>query len=305
MRLLLSWLALTVCACAANFDRQLLRLAEEAQVFSYLAPKVIGQEKLEQVAMEPVPRFRARGARLEIPYRRREIISEYGYSTFKDDPSNLHELRQVVSVDGRQLKSRTKARETLTMGMRGDNDKLKKKMLKDFEAFGLREAATDFGQIILLFTQAGQANLDLKFLRNDYIGPERAIVFSYAQKVGEQAMTVFEGRRAVRHQLRGEVWLRESDGLPLRVTIGAEREAVKSDDDKDQVLKYAAVIDYQNSPHGLVLPVAVKYNETLDALLLIENRFSYSDFKMFGASSEIKFTVEDLPPSPPPVQKKK
>jgi hypothetical protein len=109
----------------------------------------------------------------------------------------------------------------------------------------------------------------------------------------------------VRHQLRGEVWLRQSDGLPLRVTVGAEREAVKSHEDKELVLQYTAIVDYQNSAHGLVLPVAVKYSETVDNLMLIENRFTYSDFKMFGASSEIKFTVEDLPPDPQPAPKKK
>lgn len=290
-------LAATLCAKTPQFDKHLLRLAEEAEVFGYVAPKVIGQEKLEQVAMEPLPRFRRRAERVEIPYKRREIVSEYGYTNFKDDPENLHEIRQVVSVDGKQVKSRAEARQTLTMGMRGTNDKLKKKMLQEFQSHGLRDAATEFGQLILLFKKRNQETLDFQYLRNDYVGAERAIVLSYAQKETAQGLTVFEGRRAVQHRLKGELWLREQDGVPLRITIGAERQPEKSGD-KQLVLKYAAAVDYQSSAHGTLLPASVKYNETVDGVLVVENRFQYSDFRMFGASSEIKFTVEESQPEP-------
>ncbi len=282
----------------AQYEKHLLRLAEEAEAFGYLAPKVIGREKLEQVAMETPSRFRRRAEKVETPYRRREIVSEYGYAIFQDDPANLHELRQVVSVDGKQIKSRSQARQTLTMGMRGDNDKLKKKMLKDFESVGLRESATDFGQVILLFGKRSQAALNFQFLRNDFIGAERAIVLNYEQKDGDQAMTVFEGRRAVRHKLKGEIWLKETDGVPLRITIGADREPDKNRTPQ-QILKYAASVDYEPSPHGTLLPATILYNETEQGVLVVENRYQYSEFKVFGASSEIKFTVEEAPPAKP------
>lgn len=301
------WLALLVSGALSakdpSFEKHLLRLAEEAEIFAMLAPKVIGQERLEQVAMEPPPRFRKVDQKIEIPYKRREIVSEYGYTSLKDDPSNMHEIRQVVSVDGKPVKTRAKARETLTMGLRGDNDKLKKRMLKDFEAYGLRDSATDFGQLILLFGKRSQEGLDFKFVRRDYVGPDRVIVLRYEQKEMGSGLTVFEGRRAVQHKLRGELWLAEEDGVPMRITVDANRASQKAGD-KELVLKYAAVVDYVPSPHGALLPVSVRYNETLENQLIVENRYRYSDFKIFGASSEIKFTAEDPQPAPPSEPKK-
>ena len=85
-------------AAGADLDRSLLRLAEEAEVFQRMAVKVIGQETLEQIAMQPLPRFRARGARIDPKYKTRHIVSEYTFTHFKDDPEALHELRQVLQI---------------------------------------------------------------------------------------------------------------------------------------------------------------------------------------------------------------
>jgi hypothetical protein len=277
-------------AAGADLDRSLLRLAEEAEVFQRMAVKVIGQETLEQIAMQPLPRFRARGARIDPQYKTRRIVSEYTFTHFKDDPEALHELRQVLQIDARPVKKPGALRETLSMNLKGDSDRLKKKLLKEWEAYGLREAATDFGQLVLLFTKRQQAGYDFSFVRNGQLGADKVTIVRYEQKEsGPAAMTVFEGKMVVRHKLRGEVWLREPDGLPLRITLEASRADEKAE------LQHKAVVDYMPSAYGLVLPVSVTYAEKVSGLLLVENRFRYSDYKMFGSTTELKFTVEDEP----------
>ncbi len=303
MTLLGLFLAALAGVCHAetppNLRDRLLRLAEEAEAFGQMAPEIIGQEHLEQVAAQPLPRFQIRGARQEIPYKTRTIDSEYGFARFSSDGQNLHEVRQVLAVDGRQVKAPGKLRETLSMGLHTDTDKLKKKMLKEFESYGLREAATDFGQLILLFTKRQLDNYSFAPLSGRFLGPDKVMVVSFEQKDGDTAMTVFEGRQVVRHRLKGEVWLRETDGLPLRITLNFNQA------EKNFTLVRNASVDYAPSAYGVLLPAALVYSESVAGHLLVENRFRYSDYKKFGASSELKFTVDDsLLNENPPKEKK-
>lgn len=270
----------------AGYEPMFLRLAEEAEIFARMSTKVVGEEKLEQVAADALPRFQIRGAKPHTPYKTRQIVSEYAFTTFQDDPGNLHELRQVLTVDGKRVKPPGKMRETLTMGKKTEADKTKKRMLKEFEGYGLREAATDFGQLVLLFTQRSQANFQFSMKRKEYVGADSCSVFAFAQRTGDSAMTVFEGRNVVRHELQGELFLRQ-DGLPLRITLDTTHKI------KDVPLRRYAIVDYQLSAHGFVLPASVIYSESASGKMLVENRYRYSDFKMFGASSDVKFTAEE------------
>ncbi|MBS1824441.1 MAG: hypothetical protein JST93_03905 [Acidobacteria bacterium] len=283
-----------------NLDKLLLRLAEEAEAFGRSAGKVIGQEELELVAKEPPPRFVQRGVAIEPKFRTRRLVSEYGYTMFQND-QNLHELRQVLSVDGKTVKAPGKLRETLAMGMKGEADRAKRNMLKEFEKYGLKDLANvDFAQAILMFTRRAQENFEFAFLRAEFVGPDRVAVISYEQKeAGGAAMTVFEGKQVVRHRFQGMVYLREQDGLPVRMTLTAMRK------EKAYSLEHHASIDYVMSSHGFLLPAAVTYSESVNGVLTIESRATYSDFKIFGASSELKFTVEDPPAEPAAETKKK
>jgi hypothetical protein len=290
LRLLAGLCAVSTCGAQipAGWERHFLRLADEAEVFAQLAQRIIGQESLDQIALRPPPRFQVRGQAPQPRYQKRHIVSEYGYSTFRDDPGNIHEMRQVLTVDGRKVKPPGKLRETLTMGLKTDTDKVKKRMLKEFEGYGLRESATDFGQVLLIFAKRQLENYHFRVHGEQFLGAESAVIFTFTQKSGDTAITVFEGRQMVRHTLRGQLWLRKSDGVPLRITLEAERK-----EEQQGTIQYRAVVDYQLSAHGLLLPAAVNYAETLGGHMLVENRFRYSDYKRFGADSEIKFTFEE------------
>lgn len=266
----------------------LARVSEEAEVFRMTAPNMLAQETFQQRAFKP-HRFRPRlgNAALQPPkpeYRTRVIVSEYGYSTFKDAPNALHEFRQVVSVDGRRLASQEKARRTLTIGLRSEDDALKKRMLENFEKHGLLGAVTDFGQILLLF---GRRRLDDYTFRREgggMVGAEAATILHFEQRGGSGALLIFEKRTAIHRPLEGELWVRRSDSRPLRVVL---RSSTK---DGDRVTRHEATVDYDLSHHGVLVPVSVVHRQFVGPDLVVENVFRYSPFRLFSADTEMKFT---------------
>ena len=294
MVFVLGWLVALHLAAAPPSEQQLLRLAEEAEAFGRVAPEIIGQEQMEQILLLPPPRYVERGQRPMPKFRTRRLVSEYGFSIFKDD-GNLHELRQVLQVDGKQVKKPGALRQTLSMGMKGEADRLKKKLLKDFEGYGLPQAATDFGQMILLFTKRQIPNYNFDIRQVQYQGADQMQVVFYEQKDEDStAMTVFEGKRVVRHRLQGEVWLRVRDGMPLKVTM----QAARIDEKKKIELKHLAAVEYIVSAYGALVPASVTYNESIGGVTVMESRSQYTQFKKFGAASELKFTVEEEEPEP-------
>jgi hypothetical protein len=274
----------------------LLRLSEEAEAFRQVAPQTVSQETLRQRAMITRRRFRpkAGSAALEprdFHYASREIVSEYGFSWFKESPDSLHEFRQVVSVDSKPVRPAEAARRTLTLGIRSPDDRVKKRMLEDFARHGLVDAATDFGQLVLLFTRRNLAGYEFRLREGQSLfGADRAMVIEYRQVGGPGALTVFEQRQALRVQIEGEIWVRASDRLPLRITM----QAVRSRD--DTVRRDEATVEYAMSQHGALLPASVTHR-TWDAdVLVTENEFRYAPFRRFAASADIKFTEVPDPP---------
>jgi hypothetical protein len=265
------------------------RVAEEADVFAHAARSVLSEEKLQQRTRKPASRFHPRigdGA-AETPkeeFLTREIVSEYGYSSLKDSPNALHEFRTVISVDGKKVMGIEKARKTLTLGVASADDDLKKQMLRDFEKHGLTGAATDFGQVILLFTKRRVPDYEFVFAGQSHMGSDTAAVLAFKQKTGTESLTTFAGREALHTVLQGFLWVRLPDYLPLRIRLISSRR------DGPYVFVTEATVDYAMSPHGCVLPAAVLQRETVAGRLMTENTFRYAPFRKFGSESELKFT---------------
>jgi hypothetical protein len=277
------------------------RVAEEADVFYQNAPKALTQETLEQRALLPPSRFRPRigKAATEAPKPRmqvREIVSEYSVGTLRQSESrDLVEFRQVVSVDGRRMQSAESARHALSLGIQSQDDRLRKRMLEDFASHGLVDVATDYGLILLAFTRRGMAQLEILPAGEDRVGAETAAVLSWREVSGAGAELEFNGKRAVRRALQGKLWVRKSDGLPLRVATWAEHA------DAGHKTRDEATVDYILSSHGFLTPVSVVHRHVVDGQLVTENLYHYDPFKLFTADTEIKFTElpETLPPPPP------
>jgi hypothetical protein len=278
----------------------LARVAEEAEVLAQNAPKALTEETLVQRALIPPPRFLPRagqaatvtpGLQLSV----REIVSEYSVGTLKEsDSPNLLEFRQVISVDGRPVQSAEHARHALSLGIQSPDDRVRKRMLEDFARYGLVDVATDYGLILLDFTKRGLENMQLKLAGEARVGAERALVFSWQQTSTAGGELEFSGNRAVRRSLQGMLFVRKSDGLPLRVQAWAEHR------DSKRMIRDEANVDYTLSTHGFLMPASVVHRHRVDGRLTIENLYRYEPFKLFSADAEIKFTEVPEPPPPPP-----
>jgi hypothetical protein len=265
------------------------RVAEEADVFAHSARSVLSEEKLQQRTRKPVSRFHPRvgdaGAQpAKEEFLTREIVSEYGYGSLKDSPNALHEFRTVISVDGKKVLGVEKARKTLTLGVASADDGLKKQILRDFEKHGLIGAATDFGQVILLFTKRRLPDYEFIPAGQGRIGADTAAILGFKQKTGTESLTTFAGREALHTGLQGFLWVRLPDYLPLRIRLVSSRK------DGPYVFVTEASVDYVMSQHGCILPASVFQRETVAGKLMTENIFQYAPFRKFGAESELKFT---------------
>jgi len=133
-------------------------------------------------------------------------------------------------------------------------------------------------------------------------GPDDALVLKWRQTSATAGELEFHGKQVTRRALQGNLWVRKSDGLPLRVEAWAEHSDLVKHKIRDE-----ATVDYVQSPHGFLTPASVVHRHRVDDQLITENLFRYEPFKLFGASTDIKFTEVPDPatlPTPVPPTKK-
>ena len=215
-------------------------------------------------------------------WQQRKIVSEYGFSVFGSE-GTIHELRQVTSVDGKQVKS--KGPEALAKLILADDEGRKRELLEQFASYGLLGAVTDFGQVILLFTPANIGRYEFSFQRTARQGDQPVLVFSFKQIDGPNPLTVIDSRSKAAKALpvEGEVWVTEQTYLPVQISLASGDENVRQE----------ASIEYAMSGYGAVLPVHTDHHESRNGDVTAENHFTYSGFRRFGASADIIFEPED------------
>jgi hypothetical protein len=243
------------------------RVANQAEAFRRVAPTLLADETLTQ---------RTRRAGNAADYDTHEVISVYAFSGLPDAPGAIHEIRKVVSVDGKQVTSRAKAREAMTQGLHSSDDKVKRKLLEDFEKHGLRGAVTDFGQVILLFSARRQKDFQFEPGGDLVVGVDRGLVLKYKQMGGAGGVMVFRGNSAEKEALQGELVVRETDGMPLRVTMNSTMKS-KGGETRDTL-----EVNYVETGFGCVAPVSVKHQEYFKGELVSENSFLYGPFRRIG-----------------------
>ena len=288
---LLAFLIFAVALRADERTQQLFdRLAREAEAFEgEVAPQLMGVETLNQRALTPPPRFKVRvGKAAEQPltatWQQREIISEYGFAVF--GTGAIQELRLVIAVNRKHVEDEKKAQEDLASLVTGNNDQRKRRALQQLEKYGFRGGATDFGQILLLFSKATQERYEITYQGERDAGETRVQAFHYKQLDGPEALTLFRqghggGDQAEqpRHlNVEGEIWVREPDGAPVRITL------VATDNSSDQAVREEAAVDYARSEFGALLPVATHHKESRAGSIVTENQFTYAGFHRFGTA---------------------
>lgn len=218
-------------------------------------------------------------------WQERRIISEYSFASFAGEGGAIHELRRVTSLDGRKLQDGKKAQEELAAIVTAADDKRKKELLNQFEKYGLVGAVTDFGQLLLLFTSGDVLHYEFTYRRIENQGTARLLVFGYQQIDGAEALTVVDARRgqgARNVRIGGEVWVRESNFLPVRITLATGQQS-------PDLIREEASVEYAMSSYGALLPFFTEHRELRGATVIAENKFSYTDFRKFDASSDVKF----------------
>jgi hypothetical protein len=260
------------------------RLGDEAAAFQKVAPQLVGRETLHQRALA-APRFKVRVGDAAkqaqaADWKEHEIVSEYAFALLGQQ---IHELRQVTSVDGKRVAGETQAQDALAKLITGNDDQRKRRALEQLEKYGLRGGATDFGQILLLFSRGNIERYEITAVGPRLMGTVATQVFRYQQLDGPQALTIFRAAATQRLSVQGEIWVREADGLPVRITMTA----TDSSGDKDKPLREEATVDYAMSAFGTLLPVETTHRELRGGEEVAENKFSYRDFHRFeGAPAE-------------------
>jgi hypothetical protein len=297
MRALLLLAGATALWAQADLETLLRRISEEAEVFRRRAPQALAEETLQQKAVRSTPRFYPRiGAAAARPRPRavqtRVIVSEYSLGLLRESGQEgvLHEFRKVISVDGRSVTSAAEARHALSLGLRSPDDRVRKRLLEEFQRYGLIGAVTDFAPLILLFTKRGIGNYEIALAGQNRVAGQLARVLDYRQTAGAQSLLIFQGRKVVRHSMQGKIFVRASDGLPLRVTLESSHQ------DGKHLFRDEAAVEYAVNPHGFLAPVSVVHRGFADGQQQVENIFGYGPFRLFTAATEIKFT--ETPPEP-------
>ena len=261
-------------------------LTGQADLFAEKAIHTVSQETLVQrsYTLPPHAHFTigAAAQTLFANYFVHEIVSAYSIGRLKGDQSgNLLEYRELVSMDGKPLETPEVARKALALDIKVGEERIRKKILGEFTKLGLVDVATDYGLILLAFTSRGQSNLVLEESGSALVGTDDAIVLNWKQTSG--GALEFRGSKAVRRPMHGSIWLRKSDGAPLRITASIEHA------ETNHYLRDDASVDYVASSFGCVTPATVVHRHLVDGVVLTENLYSYDPFRMFTTDTNIEY----------------
>ena len=100
---------------------------------------------------------------------------------------------------------------------------------------------------------------------------------------------IIEKRKAIHQPLEGQLWVRASDGVPLRIVLVSEH------DERGAAIRDESQVDYTMTPRGYLAPVSVVHRQTSGGQLVVEDVYEYSGFQMFQADAEVKFPEQSHP----------
>ena len=246
------------------------RLSKEAAGLWQVAPGFTGRESVHQKALA------RKGRDIGPTFQTRDIESFYALGAFKGAPEALREFRHILLVDGKAMDDEKSARRAFEAQLLSGQDAVKETLRKDFEKTCLAGSATDFGQLILLFTNANLAKYSFEFGGESRLGADNAWQIAFTQLAGDQSLHVSEGHRKIVEKLQGEIWSRPGDFLPLRIVLNSRRQRDKNE------IRDEAMVDYMVVAPAL-LPASLVYRRYVNGALLLESVYRYSDWQPVGA----------------------
>jgi hypothetical protein len=266
-------LAVPVAAQQAPDTADLLdALARSAAIFARSVPGLTARESLHQKArrgnmeiLKTGKNHEPKSVAFTIPdeFQVHDVVCEYSFGNTPDS-TGFHELRKILTIDGAAVPP-APMRHSLTLNSESPEDDAKKALLEDLEHTQLQGSVVDFGPMLLLFTKQRQP--DFEFRRAS------RTVIRYRQLTGAPSVTEFRDRSETKHPLSGEIILRETDLVPTRITVNTEEILTTK-----FTLFNDVVINYQPTPYGLA-PSTVIHRQYLNRDLLVENSFTYTDYR--------------------------
>ena len=268
------------CETDPRLTQALPEIAKQASKFWQAAPRFVARETVKQKAIAPQRKRLRIGQAAVQPlkpvFSDREIVSYYGFSSFRSAPEALHEVRRIISVDEKHVEDPVVAQEGLERVIESKNDAHKQALLKDFEKANLSSAAVDFGQLILLFTRSRLDQYSFELNNTGMAGADQALVISFHQSGGDGSLQITEAGKRIRRPLEGELWVRQSDYAVLRITLTTLRMDGKLE------LRDEARVDYIPNPLSAILPASITYRRFVNDELHVENIYQYSDWVPVG-----------------------
>lgn len=255
-------------------------LARTAGLFARTVPSLGAREILEQHGRRGDMQVLKRGKNNEpkevsfqLPeiFEDHEVVSDYSLGPIPG-VGGFHEIRKTVTIDKQLPAEDVKPRHSMTLGADEDGD-TRKKLLEGLELDRLAGAATDFGPLLLLFTEARQRDTRFTPGGTRSFGGTSFRILKYRQTAGTGSLAEFRNSREVKHMPEGEIWFREHDLLPLRITLNTEEPVASR-----YILRNEAEVEYVPTQFGLA-PQAVTHRQFLNEQLLVENQFHYSGYR--------------------------
>jgi len=264
---------------AEPLDRILAAVGKDASRFWSTASDYVGRETWRQKTMViPSQRIRLQLSQdSPKPPEPREVIREtvslYALGAFHKSPESLWEFRRVLSVDGKESGDPAAAREEFLDGMRGKDDKWKRKLRERFEKQGAAGWVVDFGQVLLLFTAPRQQRYTFEIAGRERIGASNALRVKFEQQLGTQAMRVHDSGEEAVVPLRGEILVREPDYSVLAVRLHATHTL------EGHKVRDETSVDYAANSAGVLLPASVVHKRFVDDKGDTEDLFRYTDWQ--------------------------
>lgn len=262
-------------ADSVTADDLIAAAANMAATFSRTAPGLAAREVLHQHGRRGIVNIlQAKNANVKLPqeFHTHDVVSDYAFGQI-GTPRAIHEIRSILTIDGRVLSSADEARHALAIGVQSPDDELKHRLLENFERNRLEGAVTDFGQLLLLFSAASEKNYRFTLGHKRQLHNVPMIALNYRQVSGGDGLTVFHEHVMDVRTTDGEIWFRTSDLVPLRVTMYTEKTVSGS-----LTIRDTAVVDYTPTEFGLA-PAHVDHMQFLGSDLLVENDLQYSDYQ--------------------------
>lgn len=250
----------------------LFRLSREASALWQTAPRFLGREHVYQKAFVRHRRIGVGAGRSAQPMAQvREITSYYNLGAMKAAPEAVTEFRHILQIDSKQIDSDESARARFQSELQS-GDPAKESLRKAFEKACLAGAATDFGQLILLFTKSNIEKYSYSLIGDGRAGVDPAWVLAFEQQTGEQSLRLNEGRHKSLERLHGEIWTRQGDFLPLRIVLNSKRTRGEIE------IRDEARVDY-TALSGALLPESLVYRRYVSGEMMLESIYKYSEWK--------------------------